>query len=238
MTNNLPKRIAHKTLIKHKHYSFNNYIDLKRIVESNQFTIIEYKKHANSAHVSELIKRLQIENEIQQNDSFLYINNNLKFVFLNSDISDDDKCCLLRHELGHIYDPDLKSSEIGHSNVKKEEFANEFSFYIKNPGAVFTFKLFLMRRWKLLLSILTLTACLLGLFVMINSLVIRPAKSVTDTSTSKISDNIYYVTSSGKKYHRKFCVAIKYRTNLTEYTLKEAVDAGYEPCLICNPNEE
>lgn len=59
MTNNLAKHIAHKTLIKHKHYLLNNYTDLRRIIESNQFTIIEYKKHTNSEPVSELIERLR-----------------------------------------------------------------------------------------------------------------------------------------------------------------------------------
>ena len=90
MTNNSPKHIAFKTLIKHKHYLLNNYTDLKHIIESNQFTIIEYKKHSNSEPVSELIKRLGVENETQQSDSFLYINNNLKFVFINTDISNQD----------------------------------------------------------------------------------------------------------------------------------------------------
>ena len=46
MKNNTPKHIAFKTLIKNKHYLLNRYIDLQHIIESNQFTIIEYKKHA------------------------------------------------------------------------------------------------------------------------------------------------------------------------------------------------
>ena len=44
MTNNSPKHIALKTLIKHKRYLLNDYTDLRRIIESNKFTIIEYKK--------------------------------------------------------------------------------------------------------------------------------------------------------------------------------------------------
>ena len=119
MKNNSPKYIAFKTLIKHKLYLLNNYADLRCIIESNQFTIIEYKKHTNSQPVSELIKRLKIENQIEQNDSFLYINNNLKFVFINADISDEDKCSLLRHEFGHICDPDLKNSNPQNSRIKR-----------------------------------------------------------------------------------------------------------------------
>ena len=55
MANNLAKEKAFKVLIQNKLYSLTNYNDLQRIIESNQFTIIEYKKHNNSDSVSELI---------------------------------------------------------------------------------------------------------------------------------------------------------------------------------------
>ncbi len=239
MTNNSPKHTALKTLIKHKHYSLNNYTDLRRIIESNQFMIIEYKKHTNSKPVSELIKRLRLENETQQNDSFLYINNNLKFVFVNADISDEDKCSLLRHELGHICDPDLKNSDVHYSTIQKEEFANEFSYYTKNPGICFKLYILIIKKWRLLVVIAALIACVLGLPFIINTLTVPSAKPVTgDASTFAISDGTYYVTSAGKKYHRKHCIIIKYKNNLTEIKLHDAINDGYKPCMICNPQEE
>lgn len=124
MTHNFVKEKALKILIQNKLYSLTDYNELQRIIESNQFTIIEYKKHSNSEPVSELIKRLGGETETQQSDSFLYMNNNLKFIFINADISNEDKCSLLRHELGHICDPDLKNSNLQNSRIKREEFAN------------------------------------------------------------------------------------------------------------------
>ena len=79
-----------------------------------------------------------------------------------------------------------------------------------------------------------LIACILWLSVMINSLIIQPTKPVTgDASTFVLSDNTYYVTSAGKKYHRKHCVIIKYKNNLTQIKLNDAINAGYKPCLIC-----
>ena len=238
MTNNSPKHIAFKTLIKHKHYLLNNYTDLKHIIESNQFTIIEYKKHSNSEPVSELIKRLGVENETQQSDSFLYINNNLKFVFINTDISNQDKCALLRHELGHICDPDLKNSNLQNSRIKREEFANEFSCYTKNPGIRLKIYVFLIKKWKLLVAMMVLIACVLGLSVVNKSLITQPAKPVTgDVSTYANSDSTYYVTSAGKKYHLKHCIIIKYKNNLTEIKLNDAIKKGYKPCMICNPDE-
>ena len=239
MKNNSPKRIALKTLIKNKHSLLNSYIDIKRIIESNQFTIIEYKKHTNSEPVSELIKRLGVQNEIEQNDSFLYIKNNLKFVFINADISDEDKCALLSHELGHICDPDLINNAVNCSKIKKEEFANEFSCYIKNPGNLFRIYVFILKKWKLLAGIIALIACILGFSFMINSLTAPPAKPVTgEASTFVPSNSTYYVTSSGKKYHQKHCIIVRYKNNLTQITLKDAINDGYKPCLICNIEKE
>lgn len=238
MINNLAKEKALKILVQNKLYSLNDYNDLQCIIESNQFAIIEYKKHSNSELVSELIKRLRIENEIEQNDSFLYINNSLKFVFINADISDEDKCSLLRHELGHICDPDLKNSNQQNFRIKKEEFANEFSCYTKNPGIISKSYIFIIKKWKLLVVMMALIACILGLSVAIKSLIIQSTRPVTsNASTYVLSDSAYYVTSSGRKYHRKHCIIIRYKNNLTEITLNDAINAGYKPCMICNPEE-
>ena len=237
MSNNSPKHIAFKTLIKHKHYFLNNHIDLQHIIEENRFTIIEYKKHSNSKPVAELINKLRIEQQIEQNNSFIYIKNNLKFVFINADISDEDKCSLLRHELGHICDPDLNNNSLQNSRIKREEFANEFSYYTKNSGILLKICVFLIRKRKLLAAI-ALIACLLGLTFIIDTLIIPPAKPVTgNISTCVTSDDKYYVTSAGKKYHRKHCIAIKYKNNLTEIKITDAINAGYKPCMVCNPEE-
>lgn len=234
MANNLAKEKAFKVLIQNKLYSLTNYNDLQRIIESNQFTIIEYKKHNNSDSVSELISKLKIENSIEQNDSFLYINNNLKFLFINSDIPNDDKCSLLRHELGHIYDPDLKNSDLQNSRIKREEFANEFSCYAKNPGIGFMIRAFLIKNRILLVTAITLVTCIFGSLFFINP---QPVPVANDTSSPIHSASTYYVTSAGSKYHRKHCIIIKYKNNVKEITLNEAIDNGYKPCMICIAQE-
>lgn len=46
-------------------------------------------------------------------------------------------------------------------------------------------------------------------------------------------EEIYYITSSGKKYHKEFCSVIQNRTNVY-YDYKENLEAmGYEPCHLC-----
>ncbi len=235
MKNNLAKHIALKTLLKHKHYILNNCADIQRIIESNQFTMIPYRKHANAAPVAELIERLGIKKEIEQNDAFVYINNALKFVFINADVSDEEKCSLLRHELGHILDPNFNLPESMYSRIKKEEFANEFSFYLMNPGIGFRLKLFMLKNWKVLVCILVLIACVLSVSLIRNAL---PAKRAASVAAPVNSTRIYYVTSAGKKYHRKRCIIVRYRNNLTEIRLSDAIENGYTPCSICYPEEE
>ena len=239
MENNSPMHIAYKTLIQNRIYSFPLCDELKRIIEFNQFTVIEYKKHFNSEYVSELIKKLKIEDEINSNDSFLYIKNNLRFVFINSDISDDDKCSLLLHELGHILDPLLESRQLNNSKIKKEEFANEFSHYMKHPILRVKLFVFILKKLKLIIGVVTLFLLFLLLLFMVKFQLVSPSSSTSSNSLNhEISNSDYYVTSSGKKYHEKFCLVVKYRNNLTKYTLDEARKDGYKPCLICIGEDE
>lgn len=236
MKNNSARRIAFKTLIQNKLYSLPDCDELEHIIESNQFTIINYKKHTNSEYVSELIKKLRIENEIEHSYSFLYWKENLRFVFLNADVSDDDKRTLLCHELGHILDPDIRNSN--YSKIKKEEFANEFACFIKSPSILSRLCVFIIKNLKFLLTIILLIACFSGFLLFKSSPPYERITSVTKgISTTPNSDTMYYVTKSGDRYHRKFCIIVKTRKNLTEHTLHEAIDAGYTPCLICFPRE-
>jgi len=235
MNNNSSKNKALKTLVKYKCYSLNNLADIKRIIEAHNYTIIEYKKHTNSTHVSELIKKLKIEHEIQHNNSFLYIKTNLRFVFINAELPDEDKCSLLRHELGHICDAELINGDSDYSEIKKEEFANEFSLYTKNPGPFFKLRVFVAKKWKLLISVLALTACVAGILFAVKPMLSPSSESAsTDVSSVFVSDGTFYVTSYGKKYHHRQCIIVRYRTNLTLLKLDEALSKGYTPCKICN----
>ena len=248
MTNNSPKFTAFKILIKNKLYSSPDYNMLKNIVEANGFTVIEYKKNTNSEYVSELIKRLRVDSAVEQNDSFLYINKNLKFVFINSQISYEDKCSLMRHELGHICDGDFKKEDSEYSRVQKEEFANEFSCYLKEPGFLFKTYVFVIRKWKILLSVLALAICLLG-FLFVSDYKVAKTEEVpasTDVSTDVNTvvntdvnaENVScYVTSKGKKYHKRSCFIVNKRTDLKDYKKSEAVNLGYKPCMICSSED-
>ncbi len=206
--------------------------ELKSIIEAKGFVIIMYKRCNNSEEVAELIEKLHIQKEIEERDSFLYISKNLRFVFLNSDIKEEDKRALLCHELGHILDPDLVNYNVYSCGVKCEEFANEFSYHLKHPG--FGFSLCALVNQKRILSV-----CVAGVLLcaaILFSVVCNNGKAVKNFYSPDINvpqEDKYYVTSGGEKYHRGSCVIIKNRTNITEVTIDDAIKSGYDSCELC-----
>lgn len=238
MTDKTVKKKAFDTLFKSKCYSLDDCNSVADIIEAEGVTVIDFKRHCNSADLCALIKKLGIEDRIESSDSFLYMKGNLNLLFINSELTDDDRCALLRHELGHIVDPDFKSSDTSRSRIKKEEFANAFSLYTKNPGFLFKLRLFTAKKRKLLTITAVAAAIAVALSLVAINLPTAGGDEVRDTfkSSDEISDTAFCVTSSGKKYHRKGCIVVRYKNNLTELSAEEATEMGYTPCMICNYN--
>ena len=83
---------------------------------------------------------------------------------------------------------------------------------------------------------IALIACALVLLAMINPLTTEPSKPrASDILTDEIIDNTYYVTPTGKKYHREDCIFIKDKKNVERLTDKEYYSGEYDPCQICLP---
>ncbi len=55
--------------------------------------------------------------------------------------------------------------------------------------------------------------------------------------SNQLQDITVYVTKTGKKYHLADCSSIKNRSTKIDISLEDAIRIGYEPCLICRPDE-
>lgn len=94
------------------------------------------------------------------------------------------------------------------------------------------------RKWKLLTGIAAILLCLAIAFSLVR-IFYPPADTVTvEIQSFDKSDPVYYVTSSGEKFHRKNCITIRYRNNVTTLHLDDAKMNGYTPCRVCCPDEE
>ncbi len=227
---NRPKNCAYSLLLKKRQYKKLMLDDLYEIIEEKGFKVIEYKKYNYTKEFRALIDRLGIEKEIQENDSLFYCNNNLKFIFLRGDVSNEDKYILLSHEIAHIYDNKILDSELLYTNAQKENFANEFTHYLTKPSLILKVFNFLIKKPLVSTIAMFIIASSVGVSLNHNINFSRetiPAVNLSSTST------IYQVTSTGEKYHKDFCKHVKYKLNTRDLTFEDAISEGYLPCLDC-----
>lgn len=231
---------------------------LEIIIQKLGYRLIKYNLLFNNKETEELIQSLNLEKITKQKQCFTYKTKVLKIVFIRDDINDIDSIPVLLHEIGHIYMCHIKSG-LTEDEVHYENEANQFAslvtdYFEKNNKNQKIASAFL---WAsiLILSIVTLLLCIKTAYNVDsehkNKAVINSSSLITHSTTtvstaptktkSKNSDNsnndIYYVTSSGTKYHKEWCSAIKNRTNVSYGTRKGLEDMGYEPCQLCCGDE-
>lgn len=225
-----PKKLSQKLMRKNRLSSTPSLKTLEELIQNNGFTIIEYNKYNNAQEVNELIQTLGIEDIISTENSFVYVDGNIKFVFINSDLKLSEKTTLLCHELGHICDKRLDAPNYVYSKIERESFANEFAHYLEHPTVLTKIiSTFLKRKliFILIFALSLLTAT--GIYIVSNS----QATSVFSAHEPITLTQPYYVTTTGIRYHEHFCKHVKYKTNTTQMTIDDAISQGYTPCLDC-----
>lgn len=227
---------ANKFLIKNRLLQSPDFDTLKMLIEEKGVSVIEFSRYYPSPELTELFERLNIENKIKNKDCLLYIKNNLRFVFINSDVSKADKEILLSHELGHICDNRLEFSNSSYSNVEKENFANEFSYRLRHQHFhTKAISFFLKKKLICLGASIALLTVPFGISNMLehtNSIQNDNIYNNVDYISSP-KEQLYYITETGERYHRAHCKHIKNNKSTLNIDLAEAVSAGYTPCLDC-----
>lgn len=199
---------------------------LKKVLTQQGYLLVEYNSIYNDEAVSSLLQSLNLQDMVSKSRGFSYADKNHRIVFVNEDLSDEEKLMVLAHEEGHIYLNHMTSQCcIGH-DVKQEHDANEFAHYILNQSALCKVSFFLKRHKRICISV----ACV----------ILAIAVGTTGILVYNRDQSYYgefYVTSSGQKYHRKDCIFVKNKTNISRLT-KEQFDSGeYDPCEICLPQD-
>lgn len=109
--------------------------EIVKIIEEYTYEVIPFDPlRLDSGGIGTLINQLGLQEEVMRHNAFVYIKGSLKFVFLNSTLSENDKCVVLLHELGHICDPSFNEPEAIYSKVQRESFADDFAFYMLHPS--------------------------------------------------------------------------------------------------------
>ncbi|MCC8097723.1 MAG: ImmA/IrrE family metallo-endopeptidase [Eubacterium sp.] len=193
----------------------------EEIIESRGFTVVEYSPVFNDSDVNLLLDELGLKTEVMRSNGFTYVSGRYRLVFINENLSEEEKRIVLIHELGHIYCGHFSHTNIVGLDVKDEYEANEFAHYVMCPSAAEAIgrRLFGHRKAFAAAAVLIVLFCIIG---------IRTVKEQSYYGE-------YYVTESGHKYHEAECIHIKNKTNVHRLTKEEFESGEYEPCKVCLP---
>lgn len=198
------------------------YDKLKRAVEKQGYTVVEYNQISNNDLVATLVKSLKLEAQVSHARGFTYADNNHRIVFIQEDLSEDEKVLVMAHEQGHIYCRHMSKAPIIGQDVRDEFEANEFAHYLLTPSLCVKIKLCIQKHKKLSIAIMILGGMLIACSIIFLAV---------HTEQQYYGD--YYVTETGNKYHCKDCSFIANKTNTRRMTVEEYESGEYEPCEIC-----
>ncbi len=195
-----------------------DYNSLCEAAEKSGFSIIEFSNAYNDEDVSVIIKELGLENAVLCSKGFTYADRNYRLIFVNENLSENEKCMVLSHELGHIECGHITEKNVFGNDVRQEHEANEFSHYIlKRTGRRCSF-------WKkhkkavICASVVAVVALSVALVLLLSS-----------------GSDEYYVTATGWRYHTENCKYVKHKTDAEKVSWEEIQEGGYRRCTVCMP---
>lgn len=199
---------------------------LINVLEKQGYTVVFFNSIYNDSDVSNIIQALNLEDYILSNRGFTYANDKYRLVFINEDLSEEERIVLLAHEEGHIYCNHTTTNMIIGNDVLQEYEANEFAHYLLHPTKLTKTKLAIKRKKKLSIAIL-FAVVLVGIGTTVGVVV----------SNQQSYQGNYYITETGSSYHKKDCMLIKNKNNVKKLTKKDYDSKKYKPCEVCLPND-
>lgn len=213
---------------------------LGKIIQRMGYKIVAYNPAQEETAVAKLIDSIGIRDSIKNQQSFACNSGSVKFVFIDSTISEPDSIQLLLHEIGHIYMGHINGRQDDAATIaKNENDANRFALLVIQRIAQTERKQKILKYARSILitgASMALFICLIrvdyrsnhGSTAQETNVVVLKSESTTESATTKPAatepvqtetaaeqaqddTEIYYITKSGQKYHRQTCSTIKNR---------------------------
>ena len=197
---------------------------LRSLIQSQGYAVVEFYPHALEPDLEMISQRFDLSEYFSQQNGFTFASAECRFVFINANLSNEEKMVVLAHEEGHIACEHMDRCPVLGRSVLDEDEANQFSFYLLHPTVFDTFRSSLSNHWhQILIFLLVLAVIGFSVALVMN----KPSKNV--------SHPVYYVTADGEKYHEKDCMTIKNHTGVRKITEDELLSGKYEACKVCLP---
>lgn len=192
---------------------------------------LNYKIFRPKNAESKVLLALDLQTEFKTLSAFTFAKDNVKYIFIRSDVPNEVAAVLLLHELSHIYLGHLEKSTMPAASDEAE--AELFVSYVSK-------KIFDKR---IKITILNCVVCALTAIALIisvhnsqtqNSIIEISTTTVNTETNADQNENseIVVVTKTGEKYHKPNCYHV-IGSEVIELTISEAQNAGYEPCKDC-----
>lgn len=192
---------------------------------------LNYKIFRPKNAESKVLLALDLQTEFKTLSAFTFAKDNVKYIFIRSDVPNEVAAVLLLHELSHIYLGHLEKSTMPAASDEAE--AELFVSYVSK-------KIFDKR---IKITILNCVVCALTAIALIisvhnsqtqNSAIEISTTTVNTETNADQNENseIVVVTKTGEKYHKPNCYHV-IGSEVIELTISEAQNAGYEPCKDC-----
>lgn len=166
--------------------------------------------------------------------AFIYAGTTARYIGVDYHLPHNERMKAMLHEAGHI---ELRHDLMSEARDEAaEQEAELFSQMVQK------YESSLWRRHQKLLTILAccLAALLASGIVLLADYFLGLPRSVLPVSApagQSEQDPMVYYTSSGEKYHRKDCIFVKYKTNVTAERQSKA-EEHLDPCQLCLPDQQ
>lgn len=189
-------------------------------LQSQGYTVVPFNAVSNSRDISELAALLGVGEYLRSSKGFTYADSNNRIVFLNEDLSEEERVYVLLHEQGHILCRHLCEGNILGNDVVQEHEANEFVHFVLYP----TLGMKIAQRRKQIIILLSAIIAAVTIIALIGAV-----------NQQKTYYGEYYITETGHKYHKADCVFVKNKTNVRRLTEEEFGSGEFEACEMCLP---
>lgn len=209
-----------------------DYQTLIDIFSNLGFEVVKF--NINDQDIIKLFDTLNI-NYTATRKCFTFISDSQRYVFLANHLSSDEYIFMLLHELGH-----LELGHIFHTSSLTDDIdelaANKFAFEVLHHIDTRK-KRQILRKVIICLLVISIVAFTIHKSDNHNNGNTSTSNTQIEIQTSSINENndkeLYYVTATGKKYHKDSCYIIRDKQDLFSGTADELESMGYEPCKIC-----
>lgn len=198
-----------------------DFVSVEEYLQKSGYKVIFFNTPVGDTEII----RYNLQEKANNTKAFTY-KGTAKIIFIDDNVSCEDKSYLLYHETGHIL--------LGHLDYGRLSTKNKTLIDVESDA--FVYEILNPTKTDVMLPFLFIASIICSLFI--GSYICAPSNSTSDTTTVSSSvvaptyDSVY-ITPEGNKYHKDNCMHTKSKSCAKLY--RSEAEKIFQPCKMCNP---